>query len=135
VKQNAEADLDERGHWLQLAIRARGGGPMIGDLGLHAVDPERGQFEIGFSIDPEHQRRGYGREAVEAALDALFGQLELHRVVASVDPRNGASMDLLAKLGFRKEAHHRRSLWFKGEWVDDVIFALLAEEWRAARGR
>lgn len=31
----------------------------------------------------------------------------------------------------RQEAHHRESLWFRGEWVDDVIFALLDHEWQA----
>ena len=31
----------------------------------------------------------------------------------------------------RKEAHFVRSLWFKGEWVDDVIFAVLASEWNS----
>jgi RimJ/RimL family protein N-acetyltransferase len=30
----------------------------------------------------------------------------------------------------RQEAHFVRSLWFKGEWVDDMIFAMLASDWR-----
>lgn len=133
--ENLAVDLEAPGQWFQVAIRLRSGGALVGDIGLHARDPEHGQFEIGFTVDPEHQRRGYGQEAVRAALGALFEDLGAHRVVASVDPRNEASMALLPKLGFRKEAHHRRSLWFKGEWVDDVIFAMLAEEWRASRER
>jgi RimJ/RimL family protein N-acetyltransferase len=32
----------------------------------------------------------------------------------------------------RQEAHFRKSLWFKGEWVDDVVFAVLASEWKGA---
>lgn len=135
LEENRDADLEEPGDWLQLAVRDRVGGQLVGDLGLHAVDPERGQVEIGFTIDPDCQRRGYGREAVRGALDSLFRELALHRVTASVDPRNGASIALLAKLGFRQEAHHRRSLWFKGEWVDDVIFAMLAEEWLGMQER
>ena len=31
----------------------------------------------------------------------------------------------------REEAHFVESLWFKGEWVDDVIFAILASEWES----
>jgi RimJ/RimL family protein N-acetyltransferase len=34
----------------------------------------------------------------------------------------------------RKEAHFVKSLWFRGEWVDDVIYALLAEEWSVRSG-
>jgi RimJ/RimL family protein N-acetyltransferase len=63
----------------------------------------------------------------------VFGQLGRHRIHASVDPRNLASMAMLRALGMRQEAHHRESLWLHGEWVDDVVFALLASEWRAAQ--
>jgi len=42
-------------------------------------------------------------------------------------------MAMLLALGMRQEAHHRESLWLHGEWVDDVVFALLASEWRAAQ--
>jgi len=58
-------------------------------------------------------------------------------LIGSVDPRNTASMALCRSLGLRQEAHHVESYRFRGEWVDDVIFALLAREWLApdARGR
>jgi hypothetical protein len=59
----------------------------------------------------------------------VFGELGRHRIHASVDPRNLASMTMLRALGMRQEAHHRESLWLRGEWVDDVIFAMLASEW------
>jgi RimJ/RimL family protein N-acetyltransferase len=52
-------------------------------------------------------------------------------VFASVDPRNVSSMRLLERVGMRKEAHFVQSLWFKDEWVDDVIFAMLAAEWKS----
>ena len=38
-------------------------------------------------------------------------------------------MKLLERVGMRKEAHFVQSLQFRGEWVDDVIFAILADEW------
>ena len=55
--------------------------------------------------------------------------LRKHRVYASVDPRNKPSMALLERVGMRKEAYLRQSLFWKGEWVDDVIYALLRSEW------
>lgn len=48
---------------------------------------------------------------------------------ASTDPRNVASAALLRSLGMCQEAHFRESLQLRGEWVDDVVFALLAREW------
>jgi RimJ/RimL family protein N-acetyltransferase len=56
--------------------------------------------------------------------------LKLHRLSATADPRNLASVKLLERLGFRKEAHFVKSLWFKGEWADDVVYGLLREEWK-----
>ena len=61
----------------------------------------------------------------------MFETLGKHRAFASVDPRNAPSIALFERAGFRKEAHHVESLWLMGEWVDDVILALLAREWRA----
>jgi RimJ/RimL family protein N-acetyltransferase len=40
-------------------------------------------------------------------------------------------MKLLERVGMRKEAHFVKSLQFRGEWADDVIFAILSEEWKA----
>jgi RimJ/RimL family protein N-acetyltransferase len=50
-------------------------------------------------------------------------------VYGSVDPRNRASIALLARVGMRQEAHFRKSLWLRGEWVDDLVFAILESEW------
>lgn len=69
-------------------------------------------------------------EALHALHNYLFAALEKHRVYASVDRGNVSSMRLLERLGMRKEAHIVKSLWFKGEWVDDVVFAILATEWK-----
>ena len=80
---------------------------------------------------PELQGQGYATEALRALLDYLFVKLCKHRVFGSVDPRNVRSMQLMKRVGLRKEAHFVRSLWFKGEWVDDVIFAILASDWKS----
>jgi RimJ/RimL family protein N-acetyltransferase len=37
---------------------------------------------------------------------------------------------LLKRVGMRQEAHLRQSLWFKGEWVDDMVFGILETEWK-----
>ncbi len=118
--------------WFQLAIRLRQSGVLVGDLGVHFLEAESRQVELGFTIAPTHQRLGYGTEAVTAVLGHLFGHLTKHRVVASVDPRNEPSMALLRRVGMRQEAHFRKSLWFKGDWADDIVFAMLKSEWLAA---
>jgi len=65
------------------------------------------------------------------AFDYLFDALGKHRDYAAVDPRNAPSIRLLDCLGMRREEHFRESLWDKGEWCDDLVFAILEDEWRA----
>jgi RimJ/RimL family protein N-acetyltransferase len=115
--------------WQQLGIHPREGGRLLGDVGFRVLPEEPRQVEIGITVAPEHQRRGIGTEAVRGVLDYLFGSLSMHRAFASVDPRNTASIGLFESLGMRQEAHFRQSLWFRGEWVDDVVFAILRSEW------
>jgi RimJ/RimL family protein N-acetyltransferase len=123
------------GTWFQLAIRLEESGQLIGDLGIYfsADDPQ--QAKIGFTLSPDYQGRGYATEAVIGVLDHLFGSLQKHRVIASVDPRNGPSIALLKRVGMGQEAHFRQSLWFKGEWVDDIVFGIVAEEWNGRKRR
>ncbi len=75
-----------------------------------------------------HQGRGLAQEALHHLIHHLFYDWNTHRVFAYVDPRNQASLALLRMLGLRQEAHFRQSLFWKGEWVDDVVFAILRSE-------
>jgi len=125
--------FDTAGTWFQFAIRHRESGRLIGDLGTHFSADDPRQVEIGVTVAPAHQGQGYGAEAVTGLLDHLLGPLGKHRVHASVDPRNTPSVALLERVGMRREAHLVKSLWFKGEWVDDVVFGILGSEWREAR--
>ena len=117
--------------WFQLAIREQGSGELVGDLGIHFPASHIDAIEFGVTLKPERQGRGYAREALGALLDLAFLSWGYRRAVGSVDPRNVASMALLRSLGFRQEAHHAESCLVRGEWTDDVVFALLAREWRA----
>lgn len=116
------------GTWLQLAIVAD---RVIGDCGLHFIDDA--QVELGITLDPAYQGKGYAAEGLRAVLDHLFGALGKHRVVATTDAENAAAVALFSRLGFRREAHYVRNVWFKGRWGDEFLFAVLAEEWGGPR--
>lgn len=124
----ASAEFDTPGTWFQFGIRLRDSGQLIGDLGVHFSEDGL-QAEIGFTLSPASQGRGLGTEAVIGVLDYLFQRMGKHRVSASVDPRNQPSLRLVQRVGMRQEAHFRESLLFKGEWTDDLVFAVLDSEW------
>ncbi len=122
VERFATGDPTRPG-WFQYAVEL--GGILIGDLGVLLHDNLR-QADLGFTIAPEHQGHGYATEAVTAVLDDLFAR-GVHRVCAECDARNRRSMRLLQRVGFRIEGYRPANTWIKGEWTDDLLFGLLAE--------
>ncbi|KVE43216.1 GNAT family acetyltransferase [Burkholderia sp. BDU5] len=131
IARQSDIAFGEAGAWCQLAIRSKPTRELIGDLGIRFPATDTEPVEFGISLSPAHQRKGYAREVMTACIDLAFRQWGHRRLVASVDPRNIASMALFQALGFRQEAHHVESYYLRGEWVDDVIFAMLAREWSA----
>jgi RimJ/RimL family protein N-acetyltransferase len=115
--------------WCQAGIAEQADDNLIGDCGIHVLETDSRVAEIGITIAPDFQRNGYATEALNVILNFLFVTLSKHRVFASVDPRNLRSMALMTRLGLRQEARFVRSLWFKDDWVDDAVFAMLADEW------
>ena len=113
--------------WYQLGIFIKESHVLIGDIGIHFIDDL--QVEIGFTLSLEYQGKGLATEAIGEVLNYLFFNMKKHRIVASIDPRNLKSMALLKRIGMRKEAHFRKSIWFNEQWSDDVVFAILDEEW------
>ena len=128
------ARIEVEGDILNLAVVRASGGPVIGDMMLHYVSAEHRQAEIGYIIHPDAQGEGLATEAARALVDLSFRELGAHRVFGQIDARNTASARVLERVGMRREAHLVENEWVKGEWTDEVIYAVLADEWvRLAR--
>lgn len=113
--------------WYQFALEARDGGAFVGDCGLRILETDARLAQIGYTIAGPQWNKGYATEAVIALTAYAFANFPLHRITASVDPRNAASCRVAEKAGYVKEAHFRESEWFKGAWADDVIYARLRQ--------
>ena len=120
------------GRWVSIAIEREG--DVIGDLAL-GLDADGNVGTLGYTLAPEHQGRGHASEAAAALVDALFEQTTVHRVMATIDPENHASMRLLEQLGFQFEGVLRRGALVRGEWLDDAVFGLLRDDRLAWRTR
>jgi RimJ/RimL family protein N-acetyltransferase len=129
IRQMIARHPDTAGEWFQFAVVLRPTGELIGDCAARPDADDGRQAEIGFTIAPEHQGHGYATEAVRSLLGYLFGSLGKHRVTACCDARNAASAAVLERLGMRREGHLHESTWAKGEWTDDLLYAMLAREW------
>lgn len=127
VEEFATLDPHSPG-WFQYAIELSSTSTLIGDIGVN-LHTNLMQADLGFTVSPDHQNRGYATEAVRSVLDRLFVEQGLHRVSAECDARNEASARLLHRLGFRREGHLVANTWIKGEWTDDLLFGLLRRDW------
>jgi RimJ/RimL family protein N-acetyltransferase len=105
-------------------------GRVIGDLLVRNGQVADRQAEIGWVLHPGFSGHGYATEAARELIRLSFADLRMHRVWAQLDPRNTASARLCERLGMVQEAHLRESMWFKGEWSDTAIYAMLRPEWQ-----
>ena len=121
-KQVKPGDEDE---WLELAVVLKVEQKVIGDCAIKVISVENRQGEIGFTLNPRYQRKGFATEAAKAMLCFGFEQLKLHRIIAICDVRNKPSYSLMERLGMRREAHFRQNLFVKGEWRDEFVYAIL----------
>lgn len=117
--------------WYQLLITDKETKMVIGDIGVHFTGDENAQVELGITLNTSFQGKGYASEALKGIIGYLFNDLHKHRITASVDSDNTASILLMERIGLRKEGHFVKSLFWKNKWVDDIIYAVLREEWPA----
>ncbi|WP_216652081.1 GNAT family N-acetyltransferase [Nocardioides sp. zg-1308] len=109
-------------------------GTVVGDSMLHLQGTGLSEGEIGWTVVPGQGGRGYATEAAEAVLRLGFEHYGLRRIVANLDARNDRSAALCERLGMRREVHRVGDFWSKGRWTSSYEYAVLREEWAAARG-
>lgn len=85
---------------------------------------------LGYNVAQTAQGQGYMTEAVRAAIDYVFSELGMHRVMANYMPHNQPSGRLLRRLGFVVEGYARDYLLIDGCWQDHILTSLVNENWQ-----
>ncbi|HJN50619.1 MAG: ribosomal protein S5-alanine N-acetyltransferase [Pseudomonadales bacterium] len=88
----------------------------------------RGTFlacQLGYALAEKHQGKGVMFEALTHAIEFVFSQLDLHRIMAAYVPRNARSGTLLKRLNFVIEGTASKYLSIDGRWEDHVLTALV----------
>ena len=134
INELERAEPGVPGQWYQFAIALKETGQLVGDCGLCVLVQDARQAQLGISLARAYQGQGLAAEAVSAVLDYAFINLDLHRVVATVDAENARSAALMERVGLRREGHFMKNAWFKGHWSDEYLYAVLQAEWLPRRG-
>jgi RimJ/RimL family protein N-acetyltransferase len=118
------------GTWCQLGIYRNDDRALIGDIGVHFLpEGETCDLELGCTVSPAYQGRGYATEALAAVIDYVFAEMDKRRIMFSVDPRNNPSRRLASRLGMRLTGYFEKSCLIRGEFCDDMVFELTPEDW------
>jgi RimJ/RimL family protein N-acetyltransferase len=101
---------------------------MIGSVDL-ILQPRHRSAELAYSLARKHWNKGLMTEALTITINAVFGMEQpLNRLFVRIDTRNEASIHLIENLGFRREGVLRQNRFHKGQYVDDLVLALLRNE-------
>jgi ribosomal-protein-alanine N-acetyltransferase len=114
----------------QFVIVAKDSERVIGTSVLFNIDATHRNAEIGYALGRDFWGQGFVREAVTEVIDYAFAALQLHRLNASIDPRNTASANVLLRFAFTHEGTTRQSYFDSGEFTDCGLYGLLVHEWR-----
>jgi RimJ/RimL family protein N-acetyltransferase len=129
--RSLRSTLTEPGQWMNVAVELAATNDVVGVVGLGWVSADHRSADIGYTFSPAHWGHGYATEAAAALVDLAFTGLGAHRVCGRIDARNTASGAVLERLGMRREALFVENEWVKGEWTDEAVYAVLADEWSA----
>jgi ribosomal-protein-alanine N-acetyltransferase len=113
---------------IQWAITLKGDPKMVGIIGFWRMQKEHDRGELGYMLLPVFWGAGIVTEAIDAVVRHAFVNLNFHSIEAVVDPNNPASMKVLEKNGFRREAWFRQNFFWNGEYLDSVVYGLLKHE-------
>jgi diamine N-acetyltransferase len=122
--------LKERADDIVLAIVAKHGHKLIGNIGLHGINWVNRNATQGTAIfDKRYWGEGYGTEARMLLLSIAFLTLGLERVSSKVLATNPRSLRGNQKLGYKVEGRQRRAFYKNGRFVDDILLGCLRRDW------
>jgi RimJ/RimL family protein N-acetyltransferase len=106
-------------------------GTLIGLVRLKRVRAEDRCTDFGIAIARAYWSRGYGTDTTRAILRFAFEEMGLHRVQLGYVEYNARARRCYDKCGFTEEGRERRAKYREGRWYDNVLMAILEDEFRA----
>jgi ribosomal-protein-alanine N-acetyltransferase len=129
---NRMLESERKGEGVHWALELRDQpGVMIGDIGIWKILREHHRGVLGYVLRKEHQGKGLLSEALQDVIQYGFNEINLHSLMAEVNPQNNASFQLLVRMGFRREGLFREDVYFRGEFHDTAVYSLLRSDMKS----
>ena len=121
------------GQYVCFAVVPRNSSAAIGLFQIRSLEPDFGTAEWGFALASEFWGTGVFVDGAKLAVDFAFKAIGSHRLEARAATANGRGNGALQKLGATREGILRKSFLRNGEYLDQSLWTILAEEWREAK--
>lgn len=122
----------QAGTYACFAITLTGFDTAIGIFQVRALTPDFAAAEWGFALGSAFWGTGVFQDGAALVLDFTFDTLGVHRLEARAAILNGRGHGALLKVGAVQEGVLRQSLRLNGEYLDQMLYAILDDDWRAA---
>lgn len=117
-------------HWF--AVSPLGSDDFIGTVWLWSKGSRLDGLELSIFITAEAGLgEGSGTDAVNTALDFIFGSYDVERVWLTTEAENERALRAFEKAGFHRDGTVRHHFRRAGQWRDSALMAILREDWEA----
>lgn len=99
---------------------------LIGTICMWNILKEHYRAEVGFALLPDQQGKGLMSEALAALLNYAFSEMKLHSIEGRVHPGNAASIKLMERNKFVREAYFKEDYFVNGKFGDTAVYSLLS---------
>ncbi|MBI5957694.1 MAG: GNAT family N-acetyltransferase [Chloroflexi bacterium] len=128
-EENAERQGSQPRTRVMWGVQTKDGKP-LGDIAMNWVVPHCRLSMLGAAIgEPEYWGGGYGTDALLLITDYAFDWLDMHKLWLSTMGLNVRVQRQMAKVGYKLESRRRQAFRADGQWVDELSYGLLREEW------
>jgi len=118
------------GQYVCFAIVPRGSDVAVGLFQVRSLEPDFGTAEWGFALASEFWGTGMFADGARLTIEFTFDVIGSYRLEARAAIKNGRGGGALQKIGAVREGVLRKSLLRNGEYLDQCVWTILAEEWR-----
>jgi len=119
------------GQYICFVIVPRGMDTAAGLFQVRSLGPGFATAEWGFAMSSEYWGTGMFVEGARMTAEFAFDVVGVHRLEARAALKNGRGNGALRKIGAVQEGVLRRSFLRNGEYLDQALWSIIADEWRA----
>jgi [ribosomal protein S5]-alanine N-acetyltransferase len=121
------------GTYACFAVTLKGHDTAIGIFQIRETEPGFGTAEWGFALGSAFWGTGLFQDGAQLVLEFAFETIGVHRLEARAAVQNGRGNGALRKIGAVQEGVLRKSFLRNGRYLDQVLYAMVEDDWRASR--